>query len=131
MFKINDNYLKLPGSYLFSTIAKKVNAYSQANPEKSCTRPRTAGKSLPGPSFPDTHLNRVPVYYFHKFRISPFRKTHMVFKIKEGKVANVRVNMGAPILAAEDIPVISGQKEAIAERIEVEGKDYLPHSENG
>ena len=26
MFKINDNYLKLPGSYLFSTIAKKVNA---------------------------------------------------------------------------------------------------------
>ena len=26
MFKINENYLKLPGSYLFSTIAKKVNA---------------------------------------------------------------------------------------------------------
>ena len=24
MYKINDNYLKLPGSYLFSTIAKKV-----------------------------------------------------------------------------------------------------------
>ena len=24
MFKINDNYLKLPGSYLFSTIGKKV-----------------------------------------------------------------------------------------------------------
>ena len=23
MFKINENYLKLPGSYLFSTIAKK------------------------------------------------------------------------------------------------------------
>ena len=32
MFKINDNYLKLPGSYLFSTIAKKVAAYTQANP---------------------------------------------------------------------------------------------------
>ena len=27
MFKINDNYLKLPGSYLFSTIAKKLQAY--------------------------------------------------------------------------------------------------------
>ena len=24
MFKINENYLKLPGSYLFSTIGKKV-----------------------------------------------------------------------------------------------------------
>ena len=35
MFKINDNYLKLPGSYLFSTIAKKVAAYSEANPGKA------------------------------------------------------------------------------------------------
>ena len=33
MFKINDNYLKLPGSYLFSTIAKKVAAYIEANPD--------------------------------------------------------------------------------------------------
>ena len=29
MFKINDNYLKLPGSYLFSTIGKKVAAYQR------------------------------------------------------------------------------------------------------
>ena len=38
MFKINENYLKLPGSYLFSTIAKKVNAYQEANPEKDLIR---------------------------------------------------------------------------------------------
>lgn len=34
MFKVNENYLKLPGSYLFSNIAKKVNAYKAANPDK-------------------------------------------------------------------------------------------------
>ena len=34
MFKVNENYLKLPGSYLFSTIGKKVKAYKDANPEK-------------------------------------------------------------------------------------------------
>ena len=34
MFKINENYLKLPGSYLFSAIGKKVNAYSAAHPDK-------------------------------------------------------------------------------------------------
>ena len=34
MFKVNDNYLKLPGSYLFSTIGKKVRAYQEANPDK-------------------------------------------------------------------------------------------------
>lgn len=38
MYKINDNYLKLPGSYLFSTIAKKVAAYSEANPDKEIIR---------------------------------------------------------------------------------------------
>lgn len=38
MFKINENYLKLPGSYLFSTIGKKVAAYTQAHPEKRIIR---------------------------------------------------------------------------------------------
>ena len=33
MFKVNENYLKLPGSYLFSNIAKKVAAFTEANPE--------------------------------------------------------------------------------------------------
>jgi len=38
MFKINDNYLKLPGSYLFSNIAKKVAAFTEANPDKKIIR---------------------------------------------------------------------------------------------
>lgn len=38
MFKVNDNFQKLPGSYLFSTIAKKVNTYQEANPEKQLIR---------------------------------------------------------------------------------------------
>ena len=38
MFQVNENYLKLPGSYLFSTIGKKVKAYSEANPDKTIIR---------------------------------------------------------------------------------------------
>ena len=38
MFKVNDNYLKLPGSYLFSTVGKKVKAYSEAHPDKKIIR---------------------------------------------------------------------------------------------
>ncbi|MCQ2540823.1 MAG: LL-diaminopimelate aminotransferase [Lachnospiraceae bacterium] len=34
MFKVNDNYLKLPGSYLFSTIGRKVREYKESNPDK-------------------------------------------------------------------------------------------------
>lgn len=38
MFTANENYLKLPGSYLFSTIARKTNAYSAAHPEAQLVR---------------------------------------------------------------------------------------------
>ena len=38
MYQINTNYQKLPGSYLFSNIAKKVNAFSSANPDASIIR---------------------------------------------------------------------------------------------
>lgn len=38
MFTINENYLKLPGSYLFSNIAKKVAAFQAQHPEKEILR---------------------------------------------------------------------------------------------
>lgn len=47
MVKVNENYLKLQGSYLFSTIAKKVNAYAAANPEKKIIRLGIGDVTLP------------------------------------------------------------------------------------
>ena len=47
MFKINDNYLKLPGSYLFSTIGKKVAAYTAANPDKEVIKLGIGDVTLP------------------------------------------------------------------------------------
>ncbi|MBC2606438.1 LL-diaminopimelate aminotransferase [Pelagicoccus albus] len=38
MIRINENYLKLKASYLFSDIAKRVSAYQEANPEKPIIR---------------------------------------------------------------------------------------------
>ncbi len=38
MYKINDNYQKLPGSYLFSDIAKKVKGFTESNPDASIIR---------------------------------------------------------------------------------------------
>jgi LL-diaminopimelate aminotransferase len=34
MFKVNENYLKLPGSYLFSTVGKKAREFAKENPDK-------------------------------------------------------------------------------------------------
>lgn len=47
MYKINENYLKLPGSYLFSTIGKKVNEFTAANPEKKIIRLGIGDVTLP------------------------------------------------------------------------------------
>lgn len=47
MVQVNDNYLKLPGSYLFSTIGKKVSAYAQANPDKKVIRLGIGDVTLP------------------------------------------------------------------------------------
>ena len=47
MVKVNENYLKLQGSYLFSTIAKKVNAYAAANPDKKIIRLGIGDVTLP------------------------------------------------------------------------------------
>jgi len=47
MYKINENYLKLPGSYLFSTIAKKVAAYTKQNPDKKVIRLGIGDVTLP------------------------------------------------------------------------------------
>ncbi len=38
MVKANENYLKLPGNYLFSTIGKKVREYQEKNPEAKIIR---------------------------------------------------------------------------------------------
>ena len=47
MFRINENYIKLPGSYLFSTIGKKVSVYSTAHPDKKIIRLGIGDVTLP------------------------------------------------------------------------------------
>ena len=50
MFQVNEKYLKLPGSYLFSTIGKKVSAYAAAHPEETVIRLGIGDVTQPLPS---------------------------------------------------------------------------------
>ena len=47
MFRINDNYLKLQGSYLFSRVGEKVRAYSEAHPDREIIRLGIGDVTLP------------------------------------------------------------------------------------
>ena len=44
---------------------------------------------------------------------------------ENGEIRSVRVNMGEPILEAEEIPVVCGHSPVVDEPIEVCGKEYL------
>lgn len=58
--------------------------------------------------------------------ISCGRVKYLDLTIEEGKVSTVKVNMGSPILKAEEIPVITenGKEAVISQDIEVDGKSY-------
>lgn len=43
---------------------------------------------------------------------------------EDGKVKRVRVDMGEPVLRAEEIPVVCAGEQAVAEPVEVEGRMY-------
>lgn len=49
---------------------------------------------------------------------------YLTLTVENGKVLTVEVNMGSPILKAENIPVISDKEEVIGDEIEVDGEIY-------
>ena len=38
MLRVNDNFQKLPGSYLFAAVARRVKVYQEAHPEREISR---------------------------------------------------------------------------------------------
>lgn len=46
------------------------------------------------------------------------------FEIENGKVKSVTVDMGAPVITAKDVPVVSKKDAVIAEPLNVLGKEY-------
>ncbi len=47
MFKINDNFCKLPENYLFSEVARRINAFKEANPGVDVIRMGIGDVTLP------------------------------------------------------------------------------------
>ena len=58
MAKVNENFLKLQGSYLFSTVGKKVAEYQKAHPDKNVIRLGIGDVTLPLPGAVVAALHR-------------------------------------------------------------------------
>lgn len=55
---VNENYLKLPGSYLFAEIARRVNTYKSENPDASIIRLGIGDVTRPLPPSVIDHLHQ-------------------------------------------------------------------------
>ena len=63
----------------------------------------------------------------HKTQISVATRSgikYLDLTVKDGKVSQVKVNMGAPILTASQIPVVSEKEDVINEPLDVNGETY-------
>ena len=63
----------------------------------------------------------------HKTQISVATRSgikYLDLTVENGKVSQVKVNMGSPILTARQIPVVSEKEEVINEPLDVNGKIY-------
>ena len=47
MFRINDNFCKLAESYLFSEVARRINAFKQSHPDADVIRMGIGDVTLP------------------------------------------------------------------------------------
>lgn len=57
--------------------------------------------------------------------IASFGKVkYLDLNVEDGLVSSVRVNMGAPVLNAKEVPVISTMEQSVDEPIVVNGKEY-------
>lgn len=80
MFTINENYLKLQGSYLFSTVAKKVAAYKSMHPDKTVISLGIGDVTLPlAPAIIEARRKRLPRWAQRKAFMAMHRSGAMIF----------------------------------------------------
>lgn len=64
-----------------------------------------------------TDKTQITIASFHKVK-------YLDLTVENGKVSKVRVDMGTPILKAQEVPVVSEKEQVVNEKIQVNGKEF-------
>ena len=64
-----------------------------------------------------TDKTQITVASFYKVK-------YLDLTVENGKVSKVKVDMGTPILKAQEVPVVSENEQVVDEKIVVDGKEY-------
>jgi LL-diaminopimelate aminotransferase len=109
MIRINENYLKLKASYLFSDIAKRVTAYTAANPDKSVIRLGIGDVTEPLPQVCIDALKAGAEELANRATFKGYGPEQGYAFLREAIAANDYAARGCPI-SADEIFVSDGSK---------------------
>lgn len=109
MLKLNENYKKLPGSYLFAEIARRTAAYSEANPDKRLIKLGIGDVTLPLPGACVDALKRAADELSDKATFMGYGPYEGYAFLREAIAANDYLPYGAKI-SPDEIFVSDGAK---------------------
>lgn len=124
MAKINENFLKLPGSYLFAEIARRTAAYQAANPDKTLikmgigdvTRPLAPSVIRAMHKAVDEMADAVTFQGYGPYEGFDF--------LREAIAANDYAPLGVP-MSKEEIYVSDGAKSDCGNIVDIFGQDNV------
>lgn len=122
MFVANQDYLKLPGSYLFSTVANKTNAYIEAHPEAQIIRLGIGDVTQPLPPAVIEALHKAVEEQAHGETFKGYAPDLGYSFLREAIAKNDYQDRGCDI-AADEIFVSDGAKSDSANIQEIFEKD--------
>jgi LL-diaminopimelate aminotransferase len=109
MIRINENYLKLKASYLFTDIAKRVTAYTSANPDKPVIRLGIGDVTEPLPAVCIEALKTGAEELAHRATFKGYGPEQGYAFLREAIQAHDYAARGCPI-SADEIFVSDGSK---------------------
>ena len=124
MLKLNENYKKLPGSYLFAEIARRTAAYSEANPDKRLIKLGIGDVTLPLPGACVDALKRAADELSDKATFMGYGPYEGYAFLREAIAANDYLPYGAKI-SPDEIFVSDGAKSDCGNIGDIFGTDNV------
>ena len=124
MTQINANFLKLPGSYLFSEIARRVAAYSAANPEKTLIKLGIGDVTRPLPAAVLEAMHKAVDEMGCSETFRGYGPEQGYDFLRNAIVANDYAPLGVSI-AADEIFISDGAKSDCGNIVDIFGLDNL------
>ena len=109
MIRINENYTKLKASYLFADIAKRVNAYTAANPDKPIIRLGIGDVTEPLPPVCIEALHKATDEMADRATFKGYGPEHGYAFLREAVAKNDYTDLGCAI-EADEIFISDGSK---------------------